>query len=213
MTLATASEFAARAPRREDARPARPSRPVLTRAPAVSLSPVRSCNQCYKFETHTDMEAASASDLEAASEQGTLLAIEYDGTWYGNGTVGDVEPPTEEEEEEEEASHDSHDEEDAAAYGGAYADDRDAEEDAAAYGIAAEGYGSSAASHEAVTSSRSAANYEGRSDMSYAFIGGAALLLFGVALAVVRRAYRRRVVLAGDEGISMTPSTTCPPLV
>ena len=182
---------------------------------------MRSCNQCYKFETHTDMEAASASDLEAASEQGTLLAIEYDGTWYGNGTAGDVEPPAEEEEEKEEGeeeeadhdSHDSHDEEDAAAYGGVYADDRVAEEDAAAYGIAAEGYGSSATSHEAVASSRSAANYEDGADMSYAFIGGAALLLFGVALAAVRRATRRRVVLAGDEGISMTPSTTCPPLV
>ena len=55
---------------------------------------MRSCNQCYKFETHTDMEVASASDLAAASAQGTILLIEYDGAWYGNGTVGDVRPPS-----------------------------------------------------------------------------------------------------------------------
>ena len=41
----------------------------------------RSCNQCYKFETQSDMEVASASDLEEASVQGTILAIEYGGPW------------------------------------------------------------------------------------------------------------------------------------
>ena len=54
---------------------------------------MRSCNQCYKFETHTDMAVASAADLAAASAQGTILLIEYGGAWYGNGTVGDVRPP------------------------------------------------------------------------------------------------------------------------
>ena len=34
------------------------------------------------------METTSASDLEVASAQGTILAIEYGGIWYGNGTVG-----------------------------------------------------------------------------------------------------------------------------
>lgn len=48
-----------------------------------------SCNQCFKFETHTDMEVASSSDLATASKQGTIMAILYtDGTWYGSGTIG-----------------------------------------------------------------------------------------------------------------------------
>ena len=54
---------------------------------------MRSCNQCYKFETHTDMAVASAADLAAASAQGTILLIEYGSAWYGNGTVGDVRSP------------------------------------------------------------------------------------------------------------------------
>jgi len=54
----------------------------------------QNCNQCYKFETHTDMEQASQYDLEAASAEGTILLINYKGTWYGNGTVGDAAEPT-----------------------------------------------------------------------------------------------------------------------
>ena len=50
----------------------------------------QNCNQCFKFETHTDMAEASSDDLMAASEQGTILLIEYNGTWYGKGMVGDT---------------------------------------------------------------------------------------------------------------------------
>lgn len=56
----------------------------------------QNCNQCYKFETHSDMEEASASDLQAASSQGTILRINYNGAWYGNGFVGDVTQGSEE---------------------------------------------------------------------------------------------------------------------
>mmetsp|Transcript_45298 Transcript_45298/g.95031 ORF Transcript_45298/g.95031 Transcript_45298/m.95031 type:complete len:471 (-) Transcript_45298:235-1647(-) len=47
----------------------------------------QNCNQCYKFETHTDMQQASGADLQAASSQGTILRIQYDGVWYGHGNV------------------------------------------------------------------------------------------------------------------------------
>ena len=50
----------------------------------------QNCNQCYKFETHSDMAKASSSDLQAASDQGTILLIKYNGKWYGNGTIGDA---------------------------------------------------------------------------------------------------------------------------
>ena len=42
------------------------------------------------------MEEASASDLQAASSQGTILRINYNGAWYGNGFVGDVTQGSEE---------------------------------------------------------------------------------------------------------------------
>ncbi|OEU21829.1 hypothetical protein FRACYDRAFT_231975 [Fragilariopsis cylindrus CCMP1102] len=47
----------------------------------------RNCNQCHKFETKTDMEAATVSDLERASAQGTILAIKVDGVTYGKGGI------------------------------------------------------------------------------------------------------------------------------
>jgi len=47
----------------------------------------RNCNQCYKFETKTDMEPASTEDLERASKQGTILAIKVDGVTYGKGGI------------------------------------------------------------------------------------------------------------------------------
>mmetsp|Transcript_27570 Transcript_27570/g.60689 ORF Transcript_27570/g.60689 Transcript_27570/m.60689 type:complete len:676 (-) Transcript_27570:323-2350(-) len=47
----------------------------------------RNCNQCYKFETKTDMEPASTEDLERASDQGTILAIKVDGVTYGKGGI------------------------------------------------------------------------------------------------------------------------------
>ncbi|CAB9531194.1 expressed unknown protein (Partial), partial [Seminavis robusta] len=43
------------------------------------------CNQCYKFEAKTDMEVATAKDLERASKQGTILEIRVNGTTYGHG--------------------------------------------------------------------------------------------------------------------------------
>ena len=47
----------------------------------------RNCNQCYKFETKTDMELASTEDLERASNQGSILAIKVDGVTYGRGGI------------------------------------------------------------------------------------------------------------------------------
>ena len=54
----------------------------------------RNCNQCYKFETHTDMEPASLQDLQRASNQGTILAIKIDGVTYGKGGIDwyEIEP-------------------------------------------------------------------------------------------------------------------------
>merc|ERR1712194_871241 len=43
----------------------------------------RNCNQCFKFETHTDMEVASSDDLTLATKQGTILSINVNGTSYG----------------------------------------------------------------------------------------------------------------------------------
>ena len=45
----------------------------------------RNCNQCYKFQTQTDMEPASNNDLQRATDQGTIPAIEVDGSRYGEG--------------------------------------------------------------------------------------------------------------------------------
>eukprot|EP00536_Pseudo-nitzschia_multiseries_P002148 jgi/Psemu1/317814/estExt_fgenesh1_pm.C_280027 len=47
----------------------------------------RNCNQCYKFESKTDMEPASIDDLERASKQGSILAIKVDGVTYGRGGI------------------------------------------------------------------------------------------------------------------------------
>lgn len=46
----------------------------------------QNCNQCYKFFTKTDLEVADATDLARASKQGTILAINYEGTVYGKGS-------------------------------------------------------------------------------------------------------------------------------
>ena len=43
----------------------------------------QNCNQCYKFQTQTDMEQATNDDLERATRQGTILAVTVDGTRYG----------------------------------------------------------------------------------------------------------------------------------
>jgi hypothetical protein len=41
--------------------------------------------KCYKFETKTDLEAASTEDLVRASKQGTILEINVNGKMYGSG--------------------------------------------------------------------------------------------------------------------------------
>lgn len=43
------------------------------------------CNQCYKFETKTEMEPAYKEDIQRASKQGTILRIKVNGTFYGQG--------------------------------------------------------------------------------------------------------------------------------
>jgi hypothetical protein len=42
-------------------------------------------DQCYKFNSKTDLEPASTEDLERASRQGTILAVKVNGKIYGNG--------------------------------------------------------------------------------------------------------------------------------
>jgi len=43
----------------------------------------RNCNQCFKFETHTDMEEASEDDLTLATTQGTIVRIDVNDVEYG----------------------------------------------------------------------------------------------------------------------------------
>ncbi|KAL3781438.1 hypothetical protein HJC23_001001 [Cyclotella cryptica] len=45
----------------------------------------QNCNQCYKFQSKTNMELASIEDLELATKQGTILGVEVDGISYGKG--------------------------------------------------------------------------------------------------------------------------------
>lgn len=45
----------------------------------------QNCNQCYKFQSQTNMEPASTDDLVRATAQGTMLGIQVDGTRYGEG--------------------------------------------------------------------------------------------------------------------------------
>ncbi|KAG7374216.1 hypothetical protein IV203_013311 [Nitzschia inconspicua] len=57
----------------------------------------QNCNQCFKFETKTDLEPASTEDLERASAQGTILAVVVDGKIYGKPGIAwyeyDKDPP------------------------------------------------------------------------------------------------------------------------
>ena len=55
----------------------------------------KSCNQCYKFETKTDMEEASRDDLELATSQGTIVSIDVDGEMYGGTVSYETDAPTE----------------------------------------------------------------------------------------------------------------------
>ena len=45
----------------------------------------QNCNKCYKFQTQKNMEAATATNLARATAQGTILAVEVEGTRYGRG--------------------------------------------------------------------------------------------------------------------------------
>ena len=51
-------------------------------------------NQCYKFMTHTDLEEASANDLQRASSQGTILPVTVRGVAYGKGSVQNLDSST-----------------------------------------------------------------------------------------------------------------------
>ena len=133
------------------------------------------------------MEAASTSDLKAASSQGTILLIEYGGAWYGNGTVGDATDP---------------------------ADSLPTPSNSSGYvsGWDAGWAAAMASFSQNSTSTQSASSYGDSTGMSYSAVGGASLLLCGVALVgAFRKATRRRVALSVGEG--STPSTTSPPLV
>lgn len=137
----------------------------------------RNCNQCYKFETHTDMEEASSTDLSLADSQGTILLIEYEDVWYGSGLVGDVAEPEEEEEAEEE---------EAEAYGSSMG---------AFGGHYAGSAGGSDAGDGAGTRHSNGYGAVG----SYSVAGAAALLAFGGALVVARRRGARRGGTLDDE--------------
>ena len=139
--------------------------PHETKNTAVVLHLFFSCNQCYKFETHTDIEKATTSDLKAASDQGTILLIYYNNNWYGNGTVGDVNGTT--------ATRPSNT---YASSGGGY-------RGGTGY------YKGWAADMEAKT-----AKYDSKYGMSYSLAGGAALLLGGMGLVKMFRRRRIALV-------------------
>ena len=136
------------------------------------------------------METASASDLEVASAQGTILAIEYGGIWYGNGTVGDVQ---------------------------SYEEVSTSEVEDDGYGAVSEvnddGYGAVSEVDDDGYGTVSEVDDDGYGAVvDYSFVGVISLLIFGAGLFGFRRATgRRRVALAAGEGT--TPSTTSPPLV
>lgn len=52
----------------------------------------QNCNQCYKFQTQTNMERASTSDLELATAQGTILGVTVGEVTYGKGYYGGTPP-------------------------------------------------------------------------------------------------------------------------
>lgn len=143
----------------------------------------QNCNQCYKFETHTDMEEADASDLSLADSQGTILLIEYDDVWYGSGLVGDVEEPEEEEEPEDE-----HEEREAEAMGSSMGS-------AGAYGGH---YAGSAGGSDAGNGAGTSHSNAYGAVVGYSFAGVAALLALGGALVVARRGARQGGTLDGD---------------
>ncbi len=133
------------------------------------------------------MEAASSSDLKAASEQGTILLIKYKGAWYGNGTVGDAAKPVDT---------------NSTTYTSGWAAGW-----AAAMASLTASSSSSSSSEESSSSSgygeeSSSSGYGDSAEVvSYSAAGGAALLLCGFALVTAyRKVTRRRIALAAGEG-------------
>ena len=149
---------------------------------------MRSCNQCYKFETHTDMAVASAANLATASAQGTILLIKYGGAWYGKGEVGSSNTKRNSWSDQGAASNSNTDYM-KAKYFSKYQRNSS--------------YGTTDSSSN---QSESSYGYG-----VYAAVGGAVLVLLGVAVGGFRKATRRRVLLAAGEGTP--PSTTSLPLV
>ena len=135
-----------------------------------------SCNQCYKFETHTDIERASTSDLKAASDQGTILLIYYNNNWYGNGTVGNVTGST--------ATKPSNTYTSSGYRGGS-------------------GYYKGWASDMEAKTAKYDHKYGSTGTVSYSLAGGAAFLLGGFAL--LRAFRKRRIALASEEGSTPSP--------
>ena len=159
---------------------------------------MRSCNQCYKFETHTDMVVASAADLATASAQGTILLIKYGGAWYGKGEVGSSNTKRNSWSDQGAASNSNTDYRAASNINTDYMK--------AKYFSKYQRNSSYGTTDSSSNQSESSYGYG-----VYAAVGGAVLVLLGVAVGGFRKATRRRVLLAADEGTS--PSTTSPPLV
>ena len=135
----------------------------------------QNCNQCYKFETHSDMARASASDLQAASDQGTILLIQYGGKWYGNGTIGDA--------------GDTNSTKSSSSYGSGRWSSHSS-------------YSSSRSKTQYYgTYYRSTGPDANSSVVTHSIAGGAALLLCGFAIVkAYRKINERRIELPSDEG-------------
>ena len=152
----------------------------------------QNCNQCYKFETHSDMAKAYRNDLKAANEQGTILEIKVNGVWYGNGTVGDVQW----------SNSTTSTESSSISQPGSWFSNQSYSEEQYSYGI-----WNSAGSRGSNGSTGSDANSS--FFMSYSISGGAALLLGGFACVnAFRKFTARQVTLASEDGLK-----TIPPLI
>jgi hypothetical protein len=131
-----------------------------------------------KFETHTDLSVASASDLAAASTQGTIMAIKYlDGTWYGSGSIGPSPSPADASSEVSSTASSS------------------------SYSAAASSSSSSYSSSSSSSSSTMGGYtyYHSNSYYKYSFVGAVALVMGAAALGLRRTVFRRRpkIVIAG----------------
>ena len=166
----------------------------------------QNCNQCYKFETHSDMAKASSSDLKAASDQGTILLIKYNGQWYGNGTVGDAGDTNSTKSKVSGSRYRwSGSSSGSGWFSSSYSSSSKKEY----------GYGTQLVSQWNTTQQKVSHGYgstgpdANSSVVSHSIAGGAALLLCGFALVKAhRRITGRRIELASEDG-----SKSIPPLV